>query len=107
MAKCPSCGHEVATPFFYNLEGWSRLACAQCNARLELKPRPIAILFFPILLILIWLGRLGHGFVVLANVLLVAATVTLVLLLIFRPQLRPRKPLPKPAIRLDIDGPPK
>ncbi len=107
MAKCPSCGHEVATPFFCDLQGWSRLTCPQCKARLELKPRPVAVLLFPIWLILLWLGRLGHSFAVLASVLLVSATVILVLLLIVRPQLRPRKPLPKPAIRLDIDGPPK
>jgi DNA-directed RNA polymerase subunit RPC12/RpoP len=107
MAKCPSCGHEIATPFFYDLQGWSRLTCPQCKARLELKPRPVAILFFPILLILTWLGRLGHVFAAIAIVLLVSATVTLVVLLIVRPQVRLRKPLPKPVIRLDIDGPPK
>jgi DNA-directed RNA polymerase subunit RPC12/RpoP len=107
MAKCPSCSHEIATPLFYDLQGWSRLNCPQCKARLELKPRPAAALFFPILLILSWLGRLGHHFAVIAIVLLVAATVILVVLLIVRPQLHLRKPLPKPAIRLDIDGPPK
>jgi DNA-directed RNA polymerase subunit RPC12/RpoP len=107
MAKCPSCSHEVATPFFGDLQGWSQLTCPQCKARLELKPRPIAILFFPILLIMIRLGRLGHRFAIVAIVLLVSAAIAMVLLLVVRPQLRLRKPLPKPAIRLDIDGPPK
>jgi hypothetical protein len=107
MAKCPGCGHEVATPFFCDLPGWSRLTCPQCNARLELKPRPVAGFLFPLWLIVFWLSRLGHSFAVLAMVVLVSATAVLVLLLIVRPQLRLRKPLPKPAIRLDIDGPPK
>jgi DNA-directed RNA polymerase subunit RPC12/RpoP len=71
MAKCPSCDHEVATPFFYDLPGWSRLACPQCNARLELKPRPVAGFLLPIWLIVFWLNRLGHGYAVLAMVLLV------------------------------------
>jgi hypothetical protein len=92
---------------FCDLQGWSRLICPQCGARLELKPRPVAGFLFPILLVVSWLGRMGHGSAALARVLLVSATGTLVLLLVVRPQLRLRKPLPKPAIRLDIDGPPK
>src|SRR5216684_583013 len=106
MAKCPACGHDVRTPFFFNLEGWSHLTCTQCKARLEMKPRPVAILLFPVVLIVSWLGRLGHIFAVIAEVLVVSTAVILVLLLIVRPQVRLRKrALPKPAIRLNIDGP--
>jgi hypothetical protein len=106
MAKCPACDHDVRTPFFFNLDGWSHLTCTQCKARLEMKPRPAAILLLPVLFIASWLGRLGHIYSIIAEVLVVSATVTAVLLLIVRPQVRLRnKPLPKPAIRLNIDGP--
>jgi hypothetical protein len=105
MAKCPACDHEVRTPYFFNLEGWSHLACAHCKARLEMKPRPVGAWLLPILVACSWLGRRGHAFALILEVLLVAATVTLILLLIVRPQVRPRKrALPKPEIRLNIDG---
>lgn len=105
MAKCPACGHDVRTPFFYDLGGWSHLACLHCKARLELKPRLVAVWFFPVLLCLMRLARVGHIFAVLAEVLMVSAGVTGVLLLIVRPQVRLRKTaLPKPEIRLNIDG---
>jgi hypothetical protein len=67
----------------------------------------LAPFWFLTILVSLWLGRLGHIFVVIADVLLGAATLTLVLLLIVRPQVRLRKALPKPAIQLDINGPPK
>jgi hypothetical protein len=106
MAKCPACDHDIRTPFFLNLDGWSNLSCTKCKARLELKPRPVSFWLLPILVALSWLGRLGHTFAVIAEVLLVCSTVTLVLVIIIRPQVRLRKrPLPKPAIRLNIDGP--
>jgi hypothetical protein len=106
MAKCPARDHEVRTPSFFNLDGWSHLTCTQCNARLEMKPHPVSFWLFPIILSLSWLSRLGHIFAVIAEVLLLSATVTLVPLLIVRPQVRLRKkPLPKPAIRLNIEGP--
>jgi DNA-directed RNA polymerase subunit RPC12/RpoP len=104
MAKCPACDHDVRTPYFFNVEGLSRLACPQCKARLEMKPRPVGALFLPIFVACSWLSRLGHTFI--AEGLLVAATSILILPLIVRPQVRLRKrPLPKPEIRLNIDGP--
>ena len=105
MAKCPACDHDLRTPFFYNLDGWSHLACTHCKARLEMKPRPVAVWFFPILVCLMWLARLGHIFAVVAEMLIVTAGVTGMLLLVVRPQVQLRKTaLPKPAIRLNIDG---
>lgn len=104
MAKCPVCDHDVRTPFFFNLDGWSRLTCTQCKARLEMKPRPAAIFFLPVLAAASWLSRLGHIYSIIAEVLVVSAGVTAVLLLIVRPQVRLRKKaLPKADIRLDID----
>ena len=47
MAKCPACDHDVCTPFFFDLDGWSHLTCTQCKTRLEMKPRPVALWFFP------------------------------------------------------------
>jgi hypothetical protein len=106
MATCPACDHDVRTPFFFNLDGWSHLTCTQCKARLEMKPRPIAFLLLPVLAIASWLVRLGHIYSIIAEVLVVSATVTIVALLIVRPQVRLRKrALPKPDIRLDIGGP--
>jgi hypothetical protein len=71
-----------------------------------MKPRPVAILLFPVVLITSWLGRLGHIYSIVAEVLVVSVSITLVLLLIVRPQVRLRKrPLPKPDIQLNIDGP--
>lgn len=104
MAKCPACGHDLRTPFFYDLDGWSHLACIHCKARLEMKPRLVGVWFFVVLLCLTWLARLGHIFAIVAEVLMVYAGVTAVLLLVVRPQVRLRKrPLPKPEISLNID----
>jgi hypothetical protein len=103
MAKCPACDHNVRTPFFFNLDGWSHLACTHCKARLEMKPRPVSYFFLPVFLSLSSLSRLGHKFALIAEVLLVATTVLFVLLLIVRPQVRLRKrALPEPSIRLKI-----
>jgi hypothetical protein len=105
MAPCPACNHDVATPFFLNLDAWRHLNCPDCQARLEMNPRPVAVWFLPIFLSLFWFSRLGHIFAVIAEVLIASATVTLVLLLIVRPQVRLRKrALPEPTIRLNSDG---
>jgi hypothetical protein len=70
-----------------------------------MKPRPAALLLLPAFIFLSWLGRLGDTFAIVAEVLLVATTLTLVMLMVVRPQVRLRKrALPKPAIRLNIDG---
>jgi hypothetical protein len=104
MAKCPACARDVRTPFFLNLDGWSHLACTQCNARLEMKP-PRSALLGPLIAPLFVLARQGRVFEIIAFVFMFA-TFSLLILESARPKLRLRKkPLPKPAIRLNIDGP--
>ena len=104
MAKCPACGHDVRAPFFFNLDAWAHLTCTLCNARLEMKPRPVAVLFLPIMLSLSALSRFGHIYAVISEALLISATIAIVLLLIVRPRMRLRKrALPKPDIRLNIE----
>src|SRR5690348_9459506 len=105
MAKCPACNHEVRTPFFLNLSAWADLACPNCKARLEMKP-PRSALFAPIMGPLFVLARRGRVFEVLAFAFMFAI-IFLLLLESLRPKLRLwTKALPKPAIRLNIDGPP-
>jgi hypothetical protein len=104
MAKCPACAHDVRTPFFLNIDGWSHLACTQCKARLEMKP-PRSALFGPLIAPLFVLARQGRVFEIIAFVFMFA-TFALLIVECARPKLRlRRKPLPKPAIRLNIDGP--
>lgn len=104
MAKCPACDHDVRTPFFLNLDGWSHLTCAQCKARMEMKP-PRSVALGPLVAPLFVLARQGRAFEVFAFVF-VFATVFLLLLESMRPKVQLRKrPLPKPAIRLNIGGP--
>jgi hypothetical protein len=67
MATCPACDHDVATPFFLNLDAWRHLVCTHCKARLELKP-PRAYVLGPLMAPLIMLGRQGRVFVVTAFV---------------------------------------
>jgi len=106
MAKCPACDHVVRTPSVLSLEGWRHLACPSCKARLELKPRAVGFLLLPVIISFSWLSRLGHTYAVLAEVLMVCAAITLVLLTVVRPQVQLRKkPLPKPDIRLNINNP--
>jgi hypothetical protein len=103
MAKCPACGHDVRAPFFLNLDAWSHLTCSHCQARLELKP-PRSVILGPLIAPLCVLARQGRIFEVIAFVYMFA-TIFLLLLESFRPKVRLRKkPLPKPAIRLNIDG---
>jgi hypothetical protein len=100
MAKCPVCGHDVATPFFLNMDAWRWLACPHCAARLERKnPRSVALL--PLWIGLIALSRMGHRFAVIAEVSM-AAIFVVILVEFIRPQLQLRKPLPKPEIKLNI-----
>jgi len=103
MAKCPVCTREVATPFFLNMEGWRWLACPHCAARLERKnPRSVALL--PLWIGLIALGGRGHRYAVIAEALM-AAIFVVILLEFTHPQLQLRKPPPKPEIELNINGP--
>jgi hypothetical protein len=104
MAQCPACDHDVCTPFFLDLDGWSHLTCTQCKARLEMKP-PRSAIFVPVIAPLSLLARQGRVYEVSAFVFLFATTF-LLLLESVRPKLRLRKkPLPKPDVRLNISGP--
>jgi hypothetical protein len=104
MAKCPGCNHEVATPFFFNLDAWRHLVCPHCQARLEMKP-PRSAIFGPLMPPLFVLARQGRVFEVVAF-LFAFATIFLLLLESVRPKVRLRtRPLPNPTIRLNIDGP--
>ena len=104
MAACPACTHEVATPFFPNLDGWRHLVCPHCQARLEMKP-PRSAVFGPLMVALFVLARRGRVFEVIAFVFAFAIIFLLVLESV-RPQVQLRKkPLPQPSIRLNIDGP--
>jgi hypothetical protein len=104
MAECPACSHDVATPSFLNLDAWRWLVCPHCQARLEMKP-PRSYALAPLMVPLFLLARRGHVFEVIALVY-AFATIFLVLLESFHPKVQLRKkPLPKPTIRLNIDGP--
>jgi len=106
MAPCPACNHDVATPFFLDLDAWRHLICPHCQARLELKP-PRSVVLGPLIAPLFVLARQGRVFEVIAFAFMFA-TIFLLLLESVRPKLRLRKrPLPKPTIRLNIDGPSK
>jgi hypothetical protein len=104
MAQCPVCAQEVATPFFLHVDGWRWLACPYCAARLDRKNPRLVVALSSFFLAVLALGSLGHRFAVIAEVLMVAIFVVM-LVEFMRPQLRLRKPLPKPEIRLDINGP--
>ena len=104
MAKCPVCDHEVRTPFFLDLDGWTHLRCAQCQARLELKPQR-SFLLGPLMAPVFILARQGRTFEVMAFIF-AFATIFLVLLESSRPKVRLRiRPLAKPEVWLDISSP--
>jgi hypothetical protein len=106
MATCPACNHDVATPFFLNLDAWRWLVCPYCKVRLEMKP-PRSVVLGPLVAPLFLLARRGHVSEVIAFLFLFA-TILLLILESVRPKVQLRKkPLPKPTIRLDIDGPSK
>ena len=104
MATCPACNHDVATPFFIDLDAWRHLVCPQCRARLEMKP-PRSFVLAPLMAPLFVLARQGRVWEIVAFVYMFA-TIFLMLLESVRPKVRLRtRPLPKPTIRLNIDGP--
>lgn len=104
MALCPACNHDVATPLFLNVDGWRHLVCPHCKARLEKKPLRSFVLG-PLIAPVFALARQGPVFEVIAFVF-AFATIFLLVLESVRPQVQLRKkPLPKPTIRLNIDGP--
>jgi hypothetical protein len=104
MAKCPVCEHDVAPPFFLNVDGWRWLACPHCATRLERKNPRFVVALSSFFLVLVALGRLGHQFALIAEVLMVAVIVV-ILVQFMRPELQLRKPPPKPEITLNINGP--
>jgi hypothetical protein len=101
MAKCPVCKHDVAAPFFLNVDAWRWLACPHCGARLERKNPRYVVALSSFFLALIALGRLGRRFAIIAEVLM-AAIFVVILVEFMRPQLQLRKPPPKPEIKLNI-----
>src|SRR5260370_3267117 len=104
MAKCPVCEHDVAAPFFLNVDGWRWLACPHCAARLERKNPRILVPLMGFWFALLPLGRLGHRFATLAEVLMVAIFVV-ILLQSMRPDLQPRKHPRQPEIHLNLTRP--
>jgi DNA-directed RNA polymerase subunit RPC12/RpoP len=103
MAKCPTCDHEVRTPFFLDLDGWRHLRCPQCKAQLEMKP-PRSFVLGPLMAPLFVLARQGRIFELIA-LLFAFATIFLLLLESTRPKLRLRtRPAAKPDVWLKIDG---
>ena len=100
MAKCPVCEQDVATPSFLNVDAWRWLACPHCAARLERKkPRSVALM--PLWIGLLALSGRGHRFAIIAELLMIAIVVV-ILVELMRPELQLRKPPPKPEITLNI-----
>jgi hypothetical protein len=105
MATCPVCKHDVATPFFLNLDAWRWLVCPRCKARLEMK-QPRSVVLVSLMVPLTALAQRGRVFGVIALVFMFA-TIALLLLESIRPKVQLRKKLPKPTIQLNINGPSK
>ncbi len=103
MAKCPVCDHDIATPFILNADAWRWLVCPHCAARLERKNPQILVPLMGFWLALLALGRMGHRFAIIAEVLMIAIFIV-ILVKLMRPELQLRKPLPKPEIKLNING---
>jgi len=105
-AKCPVCGHDVRTPFFFNLDAWRNLVCPDCKARLEMKPLR-SYRLSPLVVPLALLAGRGKVFAVIALAYMFA---TLLLMLWEAAHLQVRlrkKPLPEPTVRLNINSPSK
>jgi len=106
MVKCPACDHDVRTPFFLNLDGWTHLVCPHCKVRLEMKP-PRSFVLGPLMAPLFVLARQGRVFEVIAFIYMFA-TISLLLLESACPKVRLRKLAPiKPDIQLNINHPSK
>jgi len=89
MATCPTCKHDVATPFFLNLDAWRWLVCPHCKVRLEMKP-PRSVVLGPLVAPLFLLARRSHVFEVIAFIF-TFATIFLLLLESVRPKVQLRK----------------
>jgi hypothetical protein len=103
MAKCPVCSRDVVTPFLLNADAWRWLTCPHCAAKLERKNPRLVVPLMSFFVALIALGRLGHRAAIVAEVLMVAVFIV-ILVELSRPQLQVRKAPPKPEITLNIDG---
>ena len=104
MPECPVCDHDVRTPFSLNLEAWSHLACTQCKTRLEMKP-PRSALFAPLMAPLFVLARQNRFLGVIAFLFMFATFFFLLLECLYPKVKLSRKPVPKPEIKLNINGP--
>jgi hypothetical protein len=83
---------------------WRWLVCPHCKARLEMKP-PRSVVLGTLMAPLFVLARRGRVFELIAFVFMFV-TIFLLLLESVRPKVQLRKkPLPKPTIQLNIDGP--
>ena len=102
MSKCPSCAQTIATPSMFNLQGWAEFVCPHCRARLEARP-PRSTMLAATMPFVFGLGLAGRVFEAVA-VIFAIGTFTAFLLEATHPQLRFKKPLPVPAIRLNIAG---
>lgn len=86
----------------FNLQGWAEFVCPHCRTRLEAKA-PRSTMLATGMPLLFLLGREGRIFELIA-VVFVLATLTAFIVEAMHPQLRFKKPLPEPAIRLNISG---
>lgn len=102
MSICHNCGREIATPSMFNLQAWAEFVCPHCGARLEAKP-PRSTMLGVLIPFAALLGHQGRAFEVVAVIVMVAVFVVF-LRQASRPQLRFKKPLPEPGIRLNIAG---
>ena|SRR5712672_164200 len=104
MANCPACERDIVTPFALNEDKWRWFVCPNCAARLERKKPRLVVPMTGFFLALITLGRLGHTYAIVAEVLMVLIVVVMFVELM-RPQLQLREPLPKPEVELKINDP--
>ena len=102
--KCPVCAQDVATPFVLNMDGWRWLACPHCATKLERKNPRLVIPLMSFFLASMALGQLGHRAAIVAEALMGAIMVVL-LVEFMRPQLQVRKAQAKPEITLKLSGP--
>jgi hypothetical protein len=87
-----------------NADAWRWLVCPHCAARLERKNPRSAVILMPFFISLIAVGGRGHLYAIVAEMLMLAIA-AVILVEFMRPRLQPRKPLPKPEITLNINGP--
>ena len=86
----------------FNLQAWAEFVCPQCQARLEAKA-PRSTMLGAVMPIFFVLGRQGRVFEGVA-IAFVFAALTAFMIEAMRPQLRFKKPLPEPEIRLNLAG---